>query len=442
MYENFFTSLFLSLMLGALIGIQREIRLQKENKKDLAGFRTFTFISLYGFLSGYLSIEILKNTNFLLLSFSSIILLMITSYYIVSKDKNGDISIITQVLILFAYVIGLLISLNYYYISIILSVTIAVILFLSNQLHLFAKRLTKSEVFATLKFIIVSIVILPILPNKNYTLLELPWIGNILLEQNLFSTELISQLDVFNFYHVWLMVVFVSGIAYIGYVLMKVFGSKKGILITGLLGGFMSSTALTTSFSIQSKKESTLTTPLAIGVIIACSVMFFRVLFEVLVLNPELFFNILIPMTLMGLTGIGLAIYLLIKSRNKGEKIHEHKIHSPFTLKPAFTFAAIFLIVSLLSKLFSILFGNSGVYLLSFISGITDVDAIVISLCGLSKQGILSNSVTSFGIIIASISNTFFKAGIAYYFGSKDFFKVIMYVFGVILFVCGLSFLI
>ena len=395
--SSFFLSFFLALLLGALIGVQREIRLQKENRKDLAGFRTFTFISLYGFLSGFLSFELLNDNRFLLLSFSSIIFLMIVSYYIISTKKDAEVSIITEVLVLFAYLIGLLIALKYYYISILLAVIIATILFLSNQLHLFAKHITNSEIFATLKFAIVSIIIL--------------------LNQTIINDDNFSHLDVLNLIHIWMMVVFVTRIAYIGYILMKIFGNRKGILITGFLGGFMSSTALTTSFSIQSKKESRLVSPLAIGVIIACSVMFFRVLFEVLILNPELFWYIFIPLSLMGLIGVILSVYLLVKSSNKGENIKEHTIRSPFTLVPALTFGLIYLVVSFLSKLLSILFGNSGVYLLSFISGITDVDAIVISLCSLAKTDLLSSWVAGFGIVIAAISNTMFKAGIAYYFG-------------------------
>lgn len=441
MLEDFFIPMFLSLLLGALIGVQREIRQQKEEVRDLAGFRTFTFISLLGFLTGYFTINLFGTIWFMLVVLVGVLSLIILSYYVVTENKQNGIGIMTQILAIFAFFIGILISYNNYYISIVLTIVITSILFLGHELHQFAKRLTKTEIFATLKFAIISMVILPILPNKNYSPIDMPIIKNIFLNQNLISIDFLAKLDVFNFYHIWLMVVFVSGIAYIGYILMKYLGSKKGILLTGFLGGFMSSTALTTSFAIQSKKNNHLIMPLAIGVIIACSTMFFRILFEIIILNSNLFLAVLIPLSLMGLIGFLLAIYLLIKFNNKHHKIDREKIKSPFTLGPALTFALIFLIVTFFAKLFSILFGNSGIYLLSFISGITDVDAITISLCNLAKIGSISNLVAALGIVIASATNTMFKASLAYYLGTKDFAKVIFYVFGVILFAGGLTFL-
>jgi len=441
MLQSFLISMFLSLLLGAFIGVQREIRQQKQEVKDLAGFRTFTLISLLGFLTGYISFELFKDSNFLIMVLFGILLLLVLSYYIVSKNKRNGVGIMTQILVLFSFFIGLLISQDYFYISVVLTVVISSILFLGQELHYFAKKLTKQEIFASLKFAIISAVILPVLPNKNYSLIDMPVVGNFFLNQSFISIDFLSKLDVFNFYHMWLMVVFVSGIGFIGYILIRILGANKGILLTGFLGGFMSSTALTTSFSIESKKNSMLVNPLAIGVIIACSTMFFRVLFEVMVLNSTLFWNLVVPLGLMGSAGFILAVVLLFKFSSKNQKIGKYQMKSPFTLGPALTFAFIFLIVSFLSKLFSLLFGDSGIYILSFISGITDVDAITISLCNLAKNGSISNSVASFGITIAAAMNTMFKAGIAYYLGKHSFFQIIFYVFSIILLVGGFTFL-
>jgi uncharacterized membrane protein (DUF4010 family) len=221
---------------------------------------------------------------------------------------------------------------------------------------------------------------------------------------------------------------------------MRTIGAERGILITGFLGGFMSSTALTSSFSIESKKYSKLSLPLAIGVIIACSTMFFRIIFEVMVLNPDLVLGIVGTLGVMGLSGFLLVGYLIHTNKNT-EHIKKIEMQSPFSLGPAFKFALLFFLISFFSKFFALIFGESGIYLLSFISGISDVDAITISLSTLSKQGNISALTAQMGIVIAAISNTLFKGGIAYYLGSYNFSQKIIYAFCIILFMGGISIL-
>ena len=220
---------------------------------------------------------------------------------------------------------------------------------------------------------------------------------------------------------------------------MKTIGAERGILVTGFLGGFMSSTALTSSFSIESKRYNNLSWPLGVGVVIASSVMFFRMLFEVMVLNPELFFGIFFSLGLMGSIGIILAIYLFFRKDKNSKRVKNMEIDSPFSLKPALKFAGLFMAVLFVTKLLTLIFGNSGIYLISFISGITDVDAITISLSKLALEGSISNSAAQFGMIIAAFANTFFKAGIAYFLGSKKFFRVVLLAFSFIVFIGGFS---
>lgn len=227
------------------------------------------------------------------------------------------------------------------------------------------------------------------------------------------------------------MVVFISGIGYIGYILIKTIGAEKGIEVTGFLGGLISSTALTSSFAIESKKINYLSIPLAIGVVIACSTMFFRIILEVLVLNSELLIGITLLLGSMGLIGLITAFYLYKKV--KLNHIKKIKFDSPFTIGPAIKFSILFLFVLFISKLPSIIFGNSGIYFVSFLSGISDVDAITFSLAKLAKQNAISNTSAQIGIVIAAIANTIVKAGIAYYFGSKKFSKQIIIIFSIIL---------
>jgi len=430
-FETILFKIIISVLIGSLIGIQREIRQQKLNTKDFAGFRTFTLISLLGFLFGFISNNILKNNNLILIGISGIILISIFAYRATTKIFPESISSITQITAIITFILGMLISYNETQLSITIAILISIILFLGQSLHKFTKKLKETEIFATLKFAIISLVILPLLPNKNYTLLELPIIGNFFKSQTIISKTLLLQLDVFNFYHIWLVVVFISGLAYIGYILMKIFGAEKGIEFTGFLGGLMSSTALTTSFAIESKRLNYLSQPLIIGTVIACSTMFFRIIFEVAILNPSLLIGITLLLGIMGFVGYISSYYLYKKI--KLTHIKEVKFDSPFTLKPAIKFSIIFLFVIFISKLFSIIYGNTGIYFVSFLSGISDVDAITISLSNLASMGQISNFTAQIGILIAAFANTIVKGLIAYYFGSKKFSLGIFKIFSIII---------
>lgn len=431
--EELFIGLLLSLLLGALIGAQREIRQQKNNTLDFAGFRTFTFISLLGFLIGFLGREILKNDYFILIGLAGIFVASIIAYVAVVKINPSEVSATTEIISIITFILGVLVSLKYYYISITIAIIITGILFLGNALHKFVKNVKDIEVFATLKFAIISIVILPLLPNKNYTPLDLPFFGKFFQNQAFISKEILLQLDVFNFYYIWLIVVFISGIAYVGYILMKTIGAEKGLEVTGFLGGLMSSTALTSSFAIESKKLNYLSSALVIGTIIACSTMFFRIIFEVAIINASLLASMIILLGIMGLCGYFCAFYLLKKI--KLNHVHNVSINSPFTLIPALKFAFFFMMILVVSKTFIIYLGNSGLYLVAFFSGIADVDAITISLASLALNGNISNFTAETGIFIAAFANTLFKGGIAYYLGSKSFFRGVVSIFAIIIFI-------
>jgi uncharacterized membrane protein (DUF4010 family) len=428
--ESEIYKLFLSLLLGAIIGSQREIWQKKKKFNDFAGFRTFSLISLFGFLTAFLD-NIYNSNFFVILGFIMVILFDLFSYYRIYKVFPKRTSVITQVCFLLTYLIGIFIYLNYFYLSLTIAILVSTILFLGEKLHNFAYTLSENEIFATLKFAIISVVILPLLPNKNYTLLDMPVVGNFFSSQSLIPINILKQIDVFNFYKIWLVVIFISGISYVGYILMKTIGSNKGIALTGFLGGLVSSTAVTVSFAQESKKLKYLSIPLALGVVIACSTMFFRMLLEVVVVNSSLFLNLFFILSIMGAIGFVISYFLLKKI--KLNHIKDIKVESPFQIMPALKFSLFFLFIIFLSKLFSILFGDKGVYFVAFFSGFSDVDAITLSLSTLALNGNLDMTTAKIGILIAAFSNTLIKGFFAYYFGTRKFSKAVMISLGIIL---------
>jgi len=418
MFSSLLIGFFLSILLGAFVGVQREMKLQKGHYQDFAGFRTFTFISLLGYILGYLSFEVLKSSALLVASVIGFFILMSVSYFVLTRKYKGYVSEISQITALLTFLIGILVSIQEYYFAIVLSIIISTILVLGTSLHSFAKQLNITEVYATMKFAIITFIILPILPNENYGPLDSPSLSNFFLK--FFTEETLKEFAIFNFFHIWLMVVFISAITYVGYILIKIFGARRGILFTGILGGLMSSTILTSSFSLESKRLKALSSPLLIGIILASSIMFFRIIFEVIIVNVALLPEVLF-LSLMGFTGLIIVVYLY--TRNTKIHVGTVKQKSPFTLIPAIEFAVFFFVIIFLTKMFTIMFGDKGIYFVAFFSGFADVDVITLTLSKMALESQISNLTAATGIFIAAFSNTIFKAGITYYLGSKLLFR-------------------
>ncbi len=391
-----FKNLFVALLLGALIGLEREYARYHKRGHDYAGIRTFPLISLFGALAALLG-ELI-NPWILIVGIGLIGALIVISYFFVtfrSKQYTGATSEVAGFLTFF---IGIICYYGDIGLAAALAVVITSILYARSMLHHFAERIKKYELADTLKFALIALVILPFLPNKYY-----------------------GPYELFNPFMFWLMVVFISGISFLGYFLMKWFG-KTGIGLTGILGGLISSTALSLSFAERSKKETQIYKALALGVILANGIMFLRILIVVFVLNRGLFIKLLLPLGILALITAIFSYLLITKIKNVPGKI---KLKSPFTLWPALKFGFFFAIILALIKLAEVYFSSKGVYLVSFLSGFADVDAVTISLSQLAKST-LTEQTASIGIVIAALTNLAVKGGIAYVFGEKKFSKIIV----------------
>jgi len=402
---TFLQNFMIALALGALIGLEREYARYKKRGHDYAGIRTFPLISLFGALAAYFGDII--SPWVLLGSMVLVGVLIIISYFVgveMSRKYHGATSEVAGFITFF---VGVLCYYGEYTFAAFIAIVMTIILYARSILHNFAEHIKKKELADTLKFAVVAFIILPFLPDKGY-----------------------GPYELFNPYLVWVIVVFVSGISFAGYFLMKWFG-EKGLTLTAILGGIASSTVLTTSFAQRSKKESVLFQVLALGVIIANGIMLLRVLFLLFFLNSDVYIKILIPFVL--LEGVlGVAGYILWRkiAPAKHEKLHHLELESPFTFLPALKFALIFSSVLALTKLAGIYFADKGVYVISLISGFFDMDTVVISMAKLVGTTITAE-VASRSIVLAVITNTLFKGGIAYTLGGKDFRTIVLIVFGI-----------
>lgn len=403
MHIDLILKFLIALAIGALIGAERERK--QLNKSEFAGIRTFILIALFGIISAFIS-EFYPN--FIIISFLGLIVLVGLSY-MASTRENGDIGITTEVVALLTFVLGALCYTDEgIMIAPIFAIIITALLAAKSYLHGFIRKISEKELTNTLKFLIIAFVILPLLPNQT-----------------------MGPLDVFNPYQIWLVVVFISAISYAGYILMKLIGAERGLGVTGVIGGLVSSTAVTTAMASRVKESEFVIRAAVFAVVIASSMMFLRVLFEVAVINPDLTPLLVIPMLGMGIVGIILSIlaWKLTKIKEFGPEI---ELKNPFSLKPALIFGLLFIVILFVSKVADIYFGSSGLYVASIISGIADVDAITISMALLAKTTI-SPEVAVTAITLAAISNTIVKFLIALLFGTRKFGQMVGLIFAAII---------
>lgn len=406
-----FLDFAVSCILGMLIGLEREH--SDTEGEAFAGVRTFAIIALLGTLAAALA----DTYPWILPAVFLFVGCFLVAGYWISAGRGPRQGMTTEVAAAFVFLLGAAIVSQPRGLVVAIGVGVAVILSAKQSLHALAKRIEREDVVATLKFAFVTFVILPVLPDKGYRPFGAPF-------------------DVFNPYKTWMMVILISGIGFAGYVLVKMVGPRKGIGITGALGGLVSSTAVTLTFSRKSKDRPDLSAYFALAVIAASTIMFVRVAVEIAAVNPGLLRRAVIPLAAMTATSLAYCGYLFF--RPHGEDTDVPEFSNPVELMSAVKFGALYaLIVLLVSAVRETPLGDAGIYLVSVLSGLTDVDAITLSVCDAAKSG-LEADVAVRAITIAVISNTFTKGALAFALGSGALRRHVALAFG-LAFVAGVA---
>mgnify|MGYP001171562546 CR=1 FL=1 len=383
----------ISILIGALIGTERERDLLEKKKRGVAGLRTFILITLLGTLSAHLAAEF--GRTFMVAAFASFVL-MVTVGYAASATNLGRLDFTSEVAAVVAFILGVLCySPKTVMLAIALAILETMILAVKKTAHRYVEIIREDELLDTLKMGTIALVILPLLPN-----------------------ETLDPFGVLNPRNIWLMVVLVSLIGYVGYVMIRIFGTDKGLSITGALGGLVSSTAVATTMAAEAKAHREVIPSAVFATTIASCTMFPRILLEVFVVNRQLFFSLLIPLASMTVVGVLMAL-TLHKERETIET--SVNLSDPFRLSPALKFGAFFAVVLLVSKVASIYFGEAGTYVASLVAGLADVDAITLSLATLAKTPAMDGGVAAAGITLAAMTNTLVKLLITFILGSREF---------------------
>jgi uncharacterized membrane protein (DUF4010 family) len=424
--------LILSLVLGAVIGLERESYERKIDKIPAdtisgrvgsLGVRSYALITTLGTIAG-----LLYNDNYgLFLIISIAFMMLLISYYIIGSLQTKDNGITTELAIIFSYLIGFFIAIDFFPTQLIIAMVIILvgILNIKERLQIIISGIKQSEISAFLSFAIVALVIFPFLPNKSYSLSNIPYLTEIMSSFGI-NIERILNLNLFNPFNIWKVVVIITGVDIFGYILEKTVGQKKGWLFTVLAGGFISSTSTTQSIALKSKSSSE-SNRLTASAIFANFSSFIQHSILIISVNSAFFVKSSLYVLSILFSSFLIGNYFLNKEDKNSidnlnetkEKLKEDKI---FSLGPALKFAAIFLTVTVITKISLELFGDSGFLITAVLASATGLDATTINISQLAGTSI-SYSTAVLALILANSFNLLFKSFYGFSQGSKSFAK-------------------
>ena len=386
--------LTLALLLGAIVGLERGWGARDQQSGErIAGIRTFALVGLLGGLSAVLSDAITPWAFPTLLA--SVVAMGIVGYS-QRLEHIRDFSITGLVGLVLTFCFGAVAVAVDPVVATAAAVITAIILDNKEDIHNWLSRLKAHELDAALRLLLITVVLLPLLPDEE-----------------------LGPGGVLNPREIWWMVVMIASISFVGYFAIRVAGTHRGILFTGLFAGLSSSTALTLHFARQSARAPELTPQFATGILVACGTMFPRILVYCFVINRELLTSLALPVLTMAALLYGPALLIWRHHSQQPEPSEPPPHKNPLEFKSAVMFGLLLTAILILGEYLTRWVGDTGIYMLAATSGIADVDAITLSLTRLSTQA-LSMDVAVIGIIIAAASNNLTKSGLAWAIGNRQ----------------------
>ncbi|HQU28949.1 MAG TPA: MgtC/SapB family protein [Nitrospirales bacterium] len=404
--EESILGFLVALAAGALIGLERQQDLSAERKTGIGGVRTFPLIALAGAMSAFISQTLGVWPIIATLLILGVLLAVAYDKEWGRKEPPG---IITPLAALITFLLGVLALLPalpldapHRYLLIVGSAGVVMaLLSLKERLHHVVQQVSDDDIYATAKFVILALVVLPLLPNRTF-----------------------GPLNVLNPFHTGIMVVLIAGVSFLGYLCTRIIGSNKGLATTGIVGGFVSSTAVTISMATQAGDHPRLALPGAMAILGASSTMFARMLVIVSLLQPDLFLMLLAPLGGMAVCGYVMSFILYGKAQRTPADGPDVSHRNPFELRPALGFGVLYAGVLFISKAAQTYLGDQGLYASSLLAGTTDVDAIMLSIVRLQQDGLPAWTAAT-AVTLAAMTNTVVKTLLAGWFGGKPLMKYV-----------------
>ena len=404
--SNLVLSIVVSACLGALVGLIRQWSDQKASpggEADFGGVRTYTFWAILGCVAAFLS----QTHAAAVLP----IVLALVGLHLTALHFNNPASIhpgsTTFAASLLTCLLGALVQWEYTQAAILVAAATAVMIGLKQPIHAWTRAFTVDDIRATLQFVAITGVVMPLVPDRN-----------------------LGPFDAFNPYSTWLMVVLISGMGFAGYLMMRLLGAKAGISITGLVGGLASSTATTLAFSRRSKDDPTLSTSFALAVIIACTIMLARIIVVIGVINRELAVSLIVPFALMAVPGVAFGLWVWLFDRPTDNDVATPRLINPLSLGIAIKFGIIYAVVAFLVKAATHFDLRGGLLPLSFLSGLTDMDAISLLMANSRNDASVAPLLATQSVILAAIGNSVLKGCFALSLGSPRLRRQVALVLG------------
>lgn len=385
-----------SLAIGLLIGLERGWTFrQAEEGQRLAGIRTFGLIGLLGGCCGILSLRF--GGLFLGLCFVGLSVIFSVAYFANLKNQK-DISITSMIAAMLTFFLAALATMGHLVAAGSAAVIAAILLSIKPVLHGWIRNLAQEELAATLKLLLISVVLLSILPNQGYG----PW-------------------EAINPFQVWWMVVLVAAISYVGYFAIKIGGVRKGGLFTAMFAGFASSTALTFHYAKLARDRKDLVSMLSAGMLLASGLMFLRLLLLVGIISMPIFLKVAFPSLVLAFALFIPALIYFFQAK-KIATTELPALQNPLELKAALVFGVLLIVVTLLGKWLEQTYGSVGLYSLALIVGLVDIDAFTLST---SRIQTLPTETLAMAIMLAALTNTALKGVLAFIVaGTRVLFSV------------------
>lgn len=388
-------ALIASTGLGAMIGLIRQWDQQSDKsvQGEYAGVRTFTFWSMLGCVSAFL-------TDQYSLPVLPVVLAAVGAHFLLGRTQPAasGAGSTTFAAALLTVLVGALVYWEQHQEAVLVSALMVVMLGLKHPIHAWTRAFTATDIRATLQFVAVTGVILPLVPDQAY-----------------------GPFDGFNPHSTWMMVVLISGVGFIGYVLMRVLDARAGIILASVLGGVASSTATTLAFSRRSREDESRSESYALAVAIACTIMLPRVLVIIGLVNRSVAAELMLPFACMALPGALYAVWSWWRQRGQARSdAAAPALHNPLSLMTALKFALLYALISFLVKAATQLgHVQESLLPLAFVSGLTDLDAIALSVSGHTGPGAVTPALAARAIVMAAIANSLLKTGLAVALGSR-----------------------
>ena len=382
-----YTTLAISLGLGLLVGLQRE-----RGADRVAGVRTFALITLLGTVSAMLSHQL--GAWVVVAALLAVVVTTAVATIFQLLAGSDDVGITTEIAIVLMFAIGVLLELGDPIVGVVLGGAVAVLLQLKGPLHRLIDRLADKDVRAIFQFVLLTLVILPVVPDETF-----------------------GPYDVLNPRNIWLMVVLVTGMSLGGYLAYKLLGSGTSTLLGGLIGGLISSTAATASYAKRAGGGSAALRSIVAAIMLATAVMYARVIVEMSIAAPSAIWSLVWPIVILAGATLAISLGVWVTVMRAPVKLPEQE--NPTELKAALIFALIYAAVLLLVAWARDMVGDSGTYIVAAVSGVADMDAITLSTARLVQNDQLEPSTAWRAVIVGSIANMAFKTGIAAWLGGR-----------------------